>query len=170
MKPFPAGNPRGQILMHLAHCYESPIGTIVITSDGTCITSLDFSERPVEEQEESSIFDAADRWLDTYFEGEDPGPIPPVKMEGTNYRMEIWHILCSIPYGRTVSYGDVARMYCRITGKTKMSSQAVGNAVGHNPVAIMVPCHRVIGSDGSLTGYAGGLERKRFLLDLESKH
>ena len=156
--------------MHLAHNYESPIGIIVITSDGTCITSLDFSERPVEEQDESSIFDAADRWLDAYFEGKDPGPIPPVKMEGTDFRMDIWHILLTIPYGHTVSYGDVARMYCKMTDKANMSAQAVGNAVGHNPIVIMVPCHRVIGNDGSLIGYAGGLERKRFLLDLESKH
>ena len=156
-----------------SHIYRSPIGDIVIHSDGESVTSLRFLD--VTESSDGSIdrnlpiFDAAASWLDRYFSGTDPGPTPPIRTDSTPFRETVWHILKDIPYGQTVSYGRVAVIAAEMMGKDRMSAQAIGNAVGSNPVAIMIPCHRVIGSDGSLTGYAGGIDRKAFLLSLEMK-
>ncbi|NTU89935.1 MAG: methylated-DNA--[protein]-cysteine S-methyltransferase, partial [Actinobacteria bacterium] len=117
--------------------------------------------------DELPVFIDARSWLDRYFEGEDPGPIPAVKPRGSQFREGVWELLCAIPYGEVVTYGELARQMAALTGKTRMSSQAVGGAVGHNPISIIIPCHRVVGSDGSLTGYAGGLGIKEHLLALE---
>lgn len=112
-------------------------------------------------------FRPAIEWLDTYFKGEDPGPIPPVRLRGTPFRRMVWQLLQAIPYGHTVTYKEIAEKIIRKTGAERMSAQAVGNAVGHNPVSIFIPCHRVIGSNGNLTGYAGGLDKKVGLLKVE---
>lgn len=113
------------------------------------------------------VFAQTRAWLAEYFAGRNPGPIPPVAPEGTPFRQRVWALLAQIPYGETVTYGQLAQMLAEETGVAKMSSRAVGGAVGHNPISIILPCHRVVGAGGSLTGYAGGIERKLFLLRLE---
>lgn len=111
--------------------------------------------------------EGARRWLDGYFAGVEPDFTPRVHLRGTAFQREVWEELRSIPYGHTVSYGEVARAIARRRGGSRMAAQAVGGAVGRNPVSIIVPCHRVVGADGSLTGYGGGLDKKRALLALE---
>lgn len=108
------------------------------------------------------VFEETCRWLDLYFAGEKPQFTPLLAPQGTPFQQKVWDILLTIPYGKTMSYGDVAR---RIS--PTMSAQAIGGAVGYNPIGIIIPCHRVIGADGSLTGYGSGLDRKRWLLELE---
>ena len=114
------------------------------------------------------VFENTKKWLDRYFEKEKPSikeiPIAP---KGGEFRQKVWKILCEIPYGQTITYGEIAKKIAKEMHKEKMSAQAVGNAVGHNPISIIIPCHRVVGKDGNLTGYAGGIERKRILLELE---
>ena len=145
--------------------YDSPLGLLTMTSDGESLKELRFSDTPVEMVSPTiSILEETRRWLDSYFNGEEPGFTPPLAPFGTLFQRRVWHELLSIPYGETVTYGDIAR---RINCD---SAQAVGGAVGRNPIAIIIPCHRVIGSDGSLTGYAYGLERKRQLLLREQKN
>lgn len=144
--------------------YNSPLGLLTMTSDGESLKELYFSDRPVEvESPAISILEETRCWLNCYFNGEKPDFTPQVTPSGTLFQRQVWSELMSIPYGETVTYGDIAR---RINCK---SAQAVGGAVGSNPIAIIIPCHRVIGSDGSLTGYAYGLERKRQLLLREQK-
>ena len=109
----------------------------------------------------------ARRWLDNYFGGNDPGPTPPLHLQGSPFRLAVWEILRQIPFGKTITYGEIAREIARRQGPKTVPAQAVGGAVGHNPVGIIVPCYRVVGSNGSLTGYAGGIERKVRLLALE---
>ena len=149
-------------MTYTAH-YDSPLGILTLTSDGAALTKLGFldnHEQPVS-PEPLDVFAQTRRWLDIFFAGREPGFLPPLALHGTDFQKRVWQLLLEIPYGRTVSYGKLARrLGCR-------SVQAVGGAVGKNPVAIIVPCHRVIGSDGSPTGYAYGLERKRCLLQLE---
>lgn len=106
-------------------------------------------------------------WLDLYFAGEQPGFLPPLKPKGSAFRQEVWQILQAIPYGQTTTYKKIAEEIAAAHGKESMSAQAVGGAVGHNPISILIPCHRVLGTDGSLTGYAGGLALKKYLLKLE---
>ena len=114
------------------------------------------------------IFDLAKEWLDRYFAGEKPGiselPLAPI---GSTFRQDVWKILCEIPYGEVTTYGEIAKKMALKMGKERMSCQAVGGAVGHNPISIIIPCHRVVGSNGSLTGYAGGIKMKEKLLKLE---
>ena len=112
-------------------------------------------------------FIQAFRWLDLYFAGKDPGFTPALTPEGTRFRQEVWRLLLAIPYGTTTTYGKLAALLAQERGQSHMSAQAVGGAVGHNPISLIIPCHRVIGADGSLTGYAGGIDRKRRLLSLE---
>ena len=107
------------------------------------------------------------KWLDLYFSGEEPNFTPKLKLEGTEFRREVWKILLEIPYGETLSYKGIAEKLIASGKYERMSSQAVGGAVGHNPISIIIPCHRVVGTSGSLTGYAGGLGRKVRLLELE---
>jgi len=159
---------------YTAH-YDSPLGGITLSSDGEALLGLWFdgqklfASTPAPDHDERAlpVFDRAKRWLDAYFGGRDPGFMPPLRMESTPFRRAVWEILLTIPFGRTVTYGWIAAELARREGLARMSAQAVGGAVGHNPIALIVPCHRVIGADGSLTGYAGGLDRKRFLLALE---
>lgn len=144
--------------------YLSPIGPLRLTSDGNALTGLWFHDRkpdPAADQcrEDLAIFDSTRRWLDDYFSG-NPRKIDfPLAPVGTPFQQRVWELLLTIPYGETTTYGALARQL-----GTKMSAQAVGQAVGKNPVSILIPCHRVIGADGTLTGYAGGLENKKWLL------
>ena len=110
------------------------------------------------------VFELTHKWLDLYFSGQIPDFTPHIKLLGSDFRKKVWSILLEIPYGNTMSYGEIAH---RIS--PRMSAQAIGAAVGHNPISLIVPCHRVVGSNGSLTGYAGGLDKKLWLLDLERR-
>ena len=146
------------------------MGEIILTSDGENITSLSLSGQGADlagamENTDAPI-EAAKKWLAVYFSGDEPDFMPPIKFIGTAFQKEVWTLLREIPYGKTVSYKSIADKIAWRRGG-KMSAQAVGGAVGKNPVAIMVPCHRVIGTDGSLVGYAGGLDLKRALLAIE---
>ncbi|MFC2662565.1 MAG: methylated-DNA--[protein]-cysteine S-methyltransferase [Eubacterium sp.] len=155
--------------------YDSPLGGITLASDGENLTGLWFDRQKYfgstlsqETNEEAlPIFSDAVKWLDLYFSGKDPGFTPPLSLQGTAFRREVWDILLTIPHGCTMTYGEIAKEMAARGGLKRMSAQAVGGAVGHNPVGIIVPCHRVIGSDGSLTGYAGGIDKKTALLKLE---
>ena len=144
--------------------YHSPLGDIVLTSNGSALTGLRFAEATNGEQAQDipSLEDAC-RWLDLYFGGAMPDFTPRLSPQGTPFQQSVWRELLTIPYGQTVSYGHMAkRISCR-------SAQAVGGAVGRNPIALIIPCHRVIGSDGHLTGYAYGLDRKQWLLSHEKQ-
>ena len=148
--------------------YDSPIGTLLLTCTDQGLTGL-YMNREVSRQDEHSVFQQTAAWLDAYFRGE-PQPLTvPLALEGTAFQKTVWQILLEIPYGETRSYGSIAREAAAMLGKEKMSAQAVGQAVGRNPVSILVPCHRVVGSNGSLTGYAGGMENKIWLLEHEAR-
>ena len=155
--------------------YFSPLGEILLTGDGEALTGLWFEGQkpPVDPSQarraEGSLPGIAEavRWLELYFAGQRPDFTPALRPEGTAFQREVWALLMEIPYGQTTSYGALAKRLAARRGIPRMSAQAVGGAVGANPVSIIVPCHRVLGADGSLTGYAGGLDRKRRLLELE---
>ena len=152
-------------MQELTGVYCSPLGDIVLTSDGLALTGLRFAEATNGEQAQDipSLEDAC-RWLDRYFGGAMPDFTPRLSPQGTPFQQSVWRELLAIPYGHTVSYGYIAqRLRCR-------SAQAVGGAVGRNPIALIIPCHRVIGSNGQLTGYAYGLDRKQWLLSHETQH
>ncbi len=163
--------------MHYLSHYNSPLGHIVLTADDIGLTGLWFENQKYfglhlseqQEEKELSVFIKAKEWLDIYFSGREPDISLPLHFNGTEFQKEVWEILCSIPYGKTVSYGDIARQIAEKRGIQRMSAQAVGGAVGRNPISIIVPCHRVIGADGSLVGYGGGMDKKIFLLELENK-
>lgn len=153
--------------------YLSPIGRILISGEGEALTGLWFEGQKYYAEGLSggragdlSVLDEAENWLDIYFSGRDPGTAPPVKISSTPFRERVFEILMTIPYGETMTYGEIASIIAKERGG-KMSAQAVGGAVGHNPVSIIVPCHRVVGAAGQLTGYAGGTERKKWLIELE---
>ena len=161
--------------MTYTYHYDSPLGGITLSSNGTELTGLWFDGQkyfgdtlPKEYEEKPlPIFEQSVHWLDIYFSGQKPDFLPKLHLIGTDFQREVWDILLEIPYGQTVTYGEIARKIADKRGLKTMSAQAVGGAVGHNRVSVIVPCHRVIGSDGSLTGYAGGIERKIRLLDIE---
>ena len=162
--------------MEYIHHYKSPLGGITMASDGKALTGLWFDGQKYfavtlskeHEKKMLPVFEAADRWLDIYFQGKEPDFLPPVSFAcGSEFRQEVWKILLSIPYGKTMTYGEIATCIAQQRGLSRMSAQAVGGAVGHNPISIIVPCHRVVGVDGSWTGYAGGIARKVSLLKLE---
>ncbi len=153
----------------------SPLGEMLLACDELGLTGLWFKGGKYfalglaqeHEERETPVFTQARRWLDVYFSGREPDFMPPIHLIGTPFQMVVWDILRQIPYGKTRTYGEIAAQAAAQRGLARMSAQAVGGAVGHNPVSILVPCHRVVGADGSLTGYAGGLERKTKLLSLE---
>lgn len=155
--------------------YRSPLGEMLLAADETGMTGLWFAGQKYfarhldKEQVEKEIplFTTVKQWLDVYFAGSEPDFTVPLHFTGTAFQNEVWGILCAIPYGRTTTYGEIAKQLAARRGLPHMSARAVGGAVGHNPISILVPCHRVVGAGGSLTGYAGGLERKRCLLALE---
>lgn len=161
--------------MHYINRYHSPLGTILLAADDTGLTGLWFEDQKYfaqgldkeTEEKEFSVFQTARRWLDVYFSGQKPDFQVPLHFQGTAFQKEVWKILLSIPYGGTTTYGAIAKQLAAKRGLPHLSAQAVGSAVGHNKISIIVPCHRVIGADGSLTGYAGGIWRKEKLLALE---
>lgn len=163
--------------MYYSANVPAPVGMITMASDGENLVGLWIEGQkyhggtmPEEliPNEELPIFKTVKGWLDRYFAGQKPAvselPLAPM---GGEFRQGVWDILCKIPYGSTVTYGDIAREMAVRMGKASMSSQAVGGAVGHNPISIIIPCHRVVGAAGSLTGYAGGIDIKVRLLELE---
>lgn len=150
---------------------DSPLGPLVLTSDGENLTGLWFENRSTIQEswqeKELPIFTETQSWLQEYFTGKDPAWMLPVKPEGTDYRKNVWKALLEVPYGETTSYKDIAQMVDAASPDRKTSARAVGGAVGKNPISIIIPCHRIIGSDGDLTGYGGGIDRKIKLLELE---
>ena len=161
-------------MQYISH-YSSPLGNILLAADETGLTGLWFEGQryfalyldKVYEEKELPVLKRTKQWLDLYFSGKEPDFTPPLHLIGSDFRQAVWNILLSIPYGRTITYGQIAKQLAKNTGIDKMSAQAVGGAVGHNPISIIVPCHRVVGTNGSLTGYAGGVGRKMKLLALE---
>ena len=154
---------------------QSPLGELLLTADsggltGAWFPGAKYCQETVSldwEEKELPVFAEAKEWLAIYFSGKQPDFMPPIHLYGSSFQLAVWEILKKIPYGRTAAYGEIAKEIARQRGILRMSDQAVGGAVGRNPISILVPCHRVLGADGSLTGYAGGLDKKRFLLKLE---
>lgn len=155
--------------------YTSPLGGILLAADEVGLRGLWFDgqkyfarDLPDERTErETPVLSEAKRWLDLYFGGQEPDFLPPLHPVGSPFRQAVWEILLRIPYGKTVTYGEISKQLAEKMGLERMSAQAVGGAVGHNEISIIIPCHRVVGSNGSLTGYAGGIDRKIKLLELE---
>jgi len=161
--------------MDYIHHYDSPLGGITLAADGEALTGLwfdgqkHFADTLCDPCEEAAlpVFEAAVRWLDIYFSGRDPGFTPLLAPRGTVFRKAVWEILLAVPFGETVTYGRIAETAARQAGFARMSARAVGGAVGHNPISLMIPCHRVVGAGRSLGGYAGGIDRKICLLRME---
>ena len=157
--------------------YASQLGNITLASDGESLIGLwfdgqkHFPHKLISESTEAELplFTQTIKWLNTYFSGKAPDFTPPISLNTTPFRKAIYEILLSIPYGQTMTYDEIANIIAEQKGIERMSAQAVGSAVGHNPISIIIPCHRVVGADGSLTGYAGGLDRKIELLKLEKQ-
>ena len=155
--------------------YDSPLGGILLAADEIGLTGLWFDGEkyfadnlPAEHSEkETPVLADSVRWLDIYFSGKEPDFMPPLHPTGSVFRQKVWEILLQIPYGKTITYGDISKQIAIKMGLERMSAQAVGGAVGHNEISIIIPCHRVVGTNGSLTGYAGGIEKKIKLLELE---
>ena len=155
--------------------YDSPLGGILLAADEVGLTGLWFDgqkyfarDLPAERMEQDTpVLSEAKRWLDIYFTGREPDFTPPLHPVGSVFRQDVWDILLQIPYGQTTTYGEIARRLAAKQGCPQMSAQAVGGAVGHNEISIIIPCHRVVGTNGSLTGYAGGIDKKVKLLELE---
>ena len=155
--------------------YKSPLGGILLAADEIGLTGLWFDGQkyfahslPDERTEtETPVLLAAKHWLDIYFAGKEPDLLPPLHPIGSPFRRAVWELLLQIPYGQTTTYGALARQLAAQQGRATMSAQAVGGAVGHNEISILIPCHRVVGTNGSLTGYAGGVDKKERLLTLE---
>ncbi len=157
-------------MQYITH-YQSPVGGILLAADETGLTGLWFDGQkyyadcldPEHEEKDTPVLAQTKEWLTVYFSGREPFFSPPVHMLGTPFQLSVWKILQKIPYGKTVTYGEIAKQ----KGLSRISAQAVGGAVGHNKISVIIPCHRVVGTSGSLTGYAGGIEKKVKLLTLE---
>lgn len=168
--------------------YHSPVGMLTLAGDKKGLAGLwiegqkyyggsvlkGLSDVNSENHQESMaeevrlVLEAAKDWLDQYFSNQRPSPdLIPLKPQGSGFRQNVWKILCEIPYGQVITYGEIAKKMAVIMNRERMSGQAIGGAVGHNPISIIIPCHRVVGSNGSLTGYAGGIDKKRKLLEWE---
>lgn len=161
--------------MTYTYHYNSPLGGITLSSDGQALTGLWFDNQKYfgttitedAEQKNLPVFEQTAHWLDLYFQGENPSFTPALAMNATPFRKAVWEILLTIPYGQTLTYKEIAEKIAEQMQIPSMSAQAVGVAVGHNPISLIVPCHRVVGTNGSLTGYAGGVDKKKQLLILE---
>ena len=161
--------------MEYIHHYTSPLGGIMEASDGEKLIGLWFDGQKyfadaldVEHEEKTlPVFEQTDRWLDIYFSGKEPDFTPPLYMKTSEFRKAVWEVMLTIPYGKTMTYGEIADRIAKQKGIARMSAQAVGGAVGHNSISLIIPCHRVVGTSGSLTGYAGGIDKKVKLLQLE---
>ncbi len=155
--------------------YNSPIGRITMAAEKNKLSGLWLEGQKyyastlkgVYAEKELEIFRETKAWLDIYFSGKSPDFMPSILLEGSEFQLAVWHILQKIPYGEAITYGEIAKEIALQRGMASMSAQAVGGAVGHNPISIIVPCHRVVGVGKSMTGYAGGVEKKRYLLNLE---
>ena len=168
---------KGGILMYFSTTYLSPVGKLTLASDGQHLTGLWMEGQKyfgggileiLEEKDSLPLFITVKEWLNQYFAGEKPLPSQlPLLPLGSPFRQTVWHILCEIPYGEVTTYGAIAKKAAAQMRKETMSCQAVGGAIGHNPISIIIPCHRVIGANGSLTGYAGGIATKVKLLEHE---
>lgn len=158
--------------------YQSPIGLMTLASDGINLIGLwNFNQKYHGEElfvlmktnDDLMVFKQTKNLLNQYFLGENPDfsklSLKPV---GSEFRQLVWKILCEVPYGQTITYGQIGKMVAKMTNKKSMSAQAIGGAVGHNPISVIIPCHRVVGTNGSLTGYAGGMEMKKWLLNNEN--
>lgn len=163
--------------MQYTYTYNSPLGKILLAGEGASLTGLWFEGQKYfgstlaecHQQGELPVFDETARWLDTYFGGREPDFTPSLSIQQSSpFRREVWEIMLKIPYGQTMTYGAIAAELARQRGIEKMSAHAVGGAVSHNPISIIIPCHRVVGTNGSLTGYAGGIDKKVRLLALEN--
>lgn len=156
--------------------YSSPLGNILLSADDGGLTGLWFEQQRhfatfltgCEQTTNLHVFNEVRCWLDAYFAGRNPDFTPQLHMIGTGFQQSVWRILLTIPYGQTVTYGQIAEKLAAERGVLKMSARAVGSAVGHNHISLIIPCHRVVGSNGNLTGYAGGIERKVALLKIEA--
>lgn len=152
--------------------YDSPLGKITLASDGTALTGLWFETQKATIEasakwQEVSVFSQVRNWLNLYFQGKDPGAVPPLKVNGSVFHQTVSSIMQEIPYGQTTTYGAIAKETAKRLGKERMSAQAVGGAIGRNEISIIIPCHRVLGANGKLTGYTGGLDKKIKLLEIE---
>lgn len=155
--------------------YDSPLGGILLAADETGLTGLWFDgqkyfarDLPAERVEQNTpTLSEVKRWLDIYFTGKEPDFMPPLHPIGSAFRRSVWDILLRIPYGQTTTYGEIARQLAEKQGRPRIAAQAVGGAVGRNKISIIIPCHRVVGTNGSLTGYAGGIDKKVKLLEWE---
>ena len=161
--------------MQYISTYQSPIGKILLACDEIGLTGLWFEGEKFyalsldkeHEEREMPVFAQVKRWLDIYFSGREPDFMPPLHMIGSSFQLSVWELLRKIPYGKTTSYGELAKCIAAKRNLPHMSAKAVGGAVGHNEISIIIPCHRVVGTNGSLTGYAGGLQKKIKLLTYE---
>ncbi len=166
---------RESAVTHYLHHYASPLGRITLAGNGEALIGLWFEgqkyfgstlrEHYIEKN--LPVFEQADNWLTTYFSGREPDFTPPLAIETTPFRKSVWEILLTIPFGQTMTYGEVAEQIAKQRKIPSMSSQAVGGAIAHNPISLMIPCHRVIGAKGKMIGYAGGITRKEKLLSME---
>ncbi len=163
--------------MYYTTTHQSPVGLLTLASDDNNLIGLWIEGQKyyggvildtATKKDNIPIFDMTKNWLVRYFDGKNPS-IEEVSLApiGSDFRHDVWNILCEIPYGKVISYGDISKKIAEKSNKKSMSAQAIGGAVGHNPISIIIPCHRVIGSNGSLTGYAGGVDIKKRLLELE---
>ncbi|WP_366072782.1 methylated-DNA--[protein]-cysteine S-methyltransferase [uncultured Anaerovibrio sp.] len=156
--------------------YDSPLGKLYILAHDNGLTHIIFEREEgnqlpvnigdIEFNDDVPVIQDAKLWLSIYFNGGNPDFMPPLSMAGTDFRMEVWNVIKQIPYGQTMTYGEIARLVGEKRGR-RASAQAVGGAVGSNPIPVIVPCHRVLGADGAITGYSGGVDKKKFLLGLE---
>ncbi len=174
----------GTETIYISH-YASPLGGLTLASDGTVLVGLWFDgqahfgedggathrvtgqDATAGADAELPVFSETRRWLDAYFAGRRPDAEPALRLRGTPFRRRVWALLRRIPYGTTVTYGALAQKLAEEMGVSRMSARAVGNAVGRNPISLLVPCHRVVGAGGRLTGYAAGVDKKLFLLHME---
>ncbi len=161
-------------MKYITNC-QSPLGNILLAADDAGLTGLWFEKQKYfaqsldknHEEKDLPIFDMTKKWLSVYFSGKEPDFRIPLHLTGTDFQKEVWELLYAIPYGQTTAYKDIAKKLAQQRGLSHMSAQAVGSAVSRNKISIIVPCHRVIGANGNLTGYAGGIDKKIKLLKLE---
>lgn len=164
--------------MHYIQYYDSPLGRILLSDNGGTLNGLWLTGQKYYastlaqnyEERETEVLANTKRWLDIYFSGKKPDFTPPLSMDTTEFRKTVWKILLTIPYGQTMEYGQIAKQITDSRNGIKTSARAVGGAVGHNPISLIIPCHRVVGADGSLTGYAGGKDKKEKLLAMEKAY
>lgn len=164
--------------MHYTSTYQSPVGEMLLAADEEGVVGLWFKDEKYyaycldkeNEPRETHIIKKLKRWLDIYFEGREPDFTPPLHMIGTQFQLEVWNILREIPYGKTTTYNEIAKKIAKNRGIERMSAQAVGTAVGKNSINLIVPCHRVVGTNNSLAGYAGGIDKKITFLKLEGAY